>query len=700
MSERRTVKTVLQYEVDTASLKRATDSANQVEAALKGIDGDFSRLGSTVGSRVDQLRGQFKDSIRTVRDELQQVQSILGGGGTTRGQSPFARAGQFGRELRALPAVQLSGNLSTDAIGKIIGVAGTSLDKLGVSVAQFGVGAVAATVLTVGFVLAMERFNKAMKGATELLEGALGAQNNYYKALAENTTEQVRAQRDQLQQQTAIITAQRDETQRAIDETFRQLAEEFGDAGARALVAAGKTPITQLQTQLDGLNGQISVNTQSVSRYTEGLQRNAFVLNDIAAQFEADTNIVQKRSDMEAETLRFLENATRQSADERVRIAQTEINRLLDLNAQLAERGGETADKLIALNNARILENQFVVELTGLLRGVSDRRSDLINAFNIVEGFVGQGIQGFVGGIETVGQAFTDLQPQFEIYAKITKEQADSAAKLAEITRQQSDAEAKALVDRNSALEEAAIDRNTALQDQEREHKQALLEINRRANASIANAIGDRDALAAFMAQETRREELSQQKRDNKEALRRIEATFKEQQRVIDKRYAEQLAAARSAAQRATEIERARLQVQVDALNQQLANQRTAAGLEVQVKQETNNAILTGAINLRNDIIALWGGQTGTTDTGTGSTYTGPANSGLTPTEDMVYYRQAGAIAASRTQQRRTASDGVTVGVTMVGQTDAQIARTAGRATEEYINKLFQAAKQKQARAL
>lgn len=722
MSERRTVKTVLQYEVDKASVKAATDSANQVESALKGIDNDFSRLGSTVGSRVTQLRNQFKDSIGTVRDELAQVQSVLGNRANG-GQSPFARAGQFGRELRALPAVQLSGNLSTDAIGKIIGVAGTSLDKLGVSVAQFGVGTVAATALTIGFVLAMERFNKSMKDATELLGGALGAQNNYYKALAENTSEQVRAQRDQLQQTTTFITQQRDETQRAIDETFRQLSEEFGDAGARALVAAGKTPITQLQTQLDGLNEQISVNTQTVARYTEGLQRNAFITNDLAAQFEADTNIIQKRSDMEAETLRFLENATRQSADERVRIAQTEINRLLDLNADLAERGGETAEKLIELNNARILEQQFIVELTGLLRGFSDRRSDLVGAFNLVESFVGEGIRGFVGGVETVEQALTDLRPQFEIYAKITKEQAESAAKLAEIARQQADAEAKAAADRDSALEEAGIDRNNALQDQEREHKQALLEINRRANAAISNAIGDRDALAAFMAQENKRAEVAQQKRDNKEALRRIEATFKEQQRVIDKRYAEQLAAARSAAIRATEIERARLQVQVDALNKQLENQQRAATVELELRGQTNAAVLVGlgavrdqTISFMNQIAAaandayanaglssqtpLIPAQTQLTVEEAmallGITPTGTGGSGFLPTQDVAYFKQAGATAARKT--RTTTSDGLTINVRVdgLGLNDDQVIRKV----DERLHMTLREARQKKARAL
>ncbi len=119
------------------------------------------------------------------------------------------------------------------------------------------------------------------------------------------------------------------------------------------------------------------------------------------------------------------------------------------------------------------------------------------------------------------------------------------------------------------------------------------------------------------------------------------------------------------------------------------------------MKQETNNAILTGAINLRNDIIALWGGQTGsTTGTGTGSTYTGPANSGLTPTEDMVYYRQAGATAASRTQQRRTASDGMTISVSMVGRTDSQIVTAATQVFHKELSRTLAAAKQKQARAL
>lgn len=716
MSERRTVKTVLQYEVDQNSVRAATASAATVERAVKDIGGDFSRLGSVATSNVDKLRAQFtraRTSAEQLGDAIKDVNALQPG-------SPFASLGRIGREVRALPAVPITGSLSTDAVGKVVGVLGTSLDKFGVSVAGFATVAGAAAIAGGLLVVAIENISKASAEGKRTLNDALQAQDNYYKALRDFTTQQVQAQRDTLQAANEDLIRQRDENVNALQNALPQNGGFIQNLANTVGAITDNTPYDQLLKKVAELNAQISVNEQSITRYNQGLEQNAFLTNDLSAQFEADTNIIQKRSDLEAETLRFLATATRRSTDERIAAAQNEVNRLLDLNAELAARGGETAEKLIALNNARILENQFVVELTGLLRGFSDRRSDLQNAFNLVNGFVGDGIRGFNDGLETVQDHFEDLQPAFETIAKITKEQAESAAKLAEIEQRRLDAEQKALADANSAREDAQYELDRALEDQEREHKQALLEINRRANATIANAIGDRDALAAFLAQEQKREDIRTEKRNNKEALRRLERHFQDQQRTIDRRYAEQLAAAKTAAQRATEIERARLQVQVDALNQQLENQRTAAGLEVQIKQETNNAIIAGAIATRDYIVSLFGAATGTSTSsadayaayqaaqeaaraqlGTGRAYGGNVNTGQgvwvgEKGPEFVVFRQPGTVMTNRASMRAAGGMTFNIQVSGLGLTDAQVVRKV----DERLNQSIKAARQKQARAL
>lgn len=722
MSERRTVKTVLQYEVDQQSLRAATASADTVERALKGIDTDFSRLGSTVGSRVRTLQDRFRESIGTVREELALVQGVLGGAsGGARGESVFARAGRFGREVRNLPAVQISGNLSTDAIGKLIGVTGTGLDKLGVSLKEFGgiVGLV--TVGALAFTEVIDNLNTSFANGRKSLSAALEAQNNYYRALEEFTTSQVQAEVARLNAERERLIAQRDETNRAIQSTVEQVAQGFNPLGTLALIA-GKTPIEDLRVQFDDLNKQIAVIDQTTARYTQGIEANTFAMNDaIAAQIAYENTIaqrIQQRSDVEAETQRFLETATRRSTDQRIETAQNEINRLLDLNAELSASGGETAEKLIELNNARILEQQFIVELTTLLRGVSDRRSDLTNAFNIVEGFFGDGIDVLTTGVDEVRQSFVNLQPAFETVTRITREQTESAAKLAQIAQQQIDAETKARNDRDRAREDAQYQLDRDLEDQAREHAQTIIDINRRANATIANSIGDRDALAAFLAENQRREDVRTERRNNREAIRRLEAHFRDQQRIIDRRYDEQLAAARSAAERATEIERARLQVQVDALNQQLVNQQTAANLQLQLHQETNTAILTGLVGLRDAATILfsqWEDNAAAAEaaynrylevidqqrtiTGGGRAYGGAVNTGQRVLvgehgPEIAYFRSPAMVMSNRASRSAGMGD-MPITLNMVGQSDSQIARTAGREVEKYINRVMKAAKQR-----
>lgn len=738
MSERRTVKTVLQYEVDKNSTRQVVDSANTVEQAVDGINDEFTRLGPVARAAATSVRlgfsnmkkdaQQLETQLERVEDQFENVgqaarrASSSGPGGF---RTSTESAGDLGSLLSAAAGLDsLGGGAASQVLGEF-GQFGDVIEALGrlpsafddvsaalgvgkaglvggLGVTALAVGAVALAFSQVSAVLA-ESEKRAEEYRAKIAEiGDVFAQGQGSAGI-QGLIAGAQSERDSLQ-------FQRDFAQGIIDQVRAEVPDSAGgftndvltnarrNDAVQRLTGGQVTTLSSFEEAVTGLNTQLDAADAKLFLFNEQLSNTDILAQDAALAETARINAyAQSRaqfSQIEADTQRFLETATIESTDARIKAANDEITRLTAVNEQLEAIGGETAAALIENNNARIDEQYAIRRTTQALRESSDTRNRLGAAFNLVEGFVGDGIRSFVDGAETVEAALTSVQPAFETVAAITRAQAESAAKLAEIARQQADAEAKAAADRDSALEEAAIDRNNALQDQEREHKQALLEINRRSNAAISNAIGDRDALAAFMAQENKRAEVAQQKRDNKEALRRIEATFKEQQRVIDKRYAEQLAAARSAAIRATEIERARLQVQVDALNQQLANQRTAAGLEIQVRDETNNAILAGAINLRNNIIELFGTQTqgGTT---TGSTYTGPTNNGFTPTEDVAYFKQAGATAARKT--RTTTSDSaISITIGGLGMTDAQVVREV----DKRLSATLKAARQKQARAL
>lgn len=145
----------------------------------------------------------------------------------------------------------------------------------------------------------------------------------------------------------------------------------------------------------------------------------------------------------------------------------------------------------------------------------------------------------------------------------VTKITADRDKKIADIRADLAEKEVEAERTRSEAFNEARAKAQDEREDQEAQHQENLRRIISRANATIANAVGNRDALAAFMAQKQRDEELEEEQKANAKRIKEIQKREGEALKVIEKRYSDQLRAAQTAAQRAISLEIQKAQAEI-----------------------------------------------------------------------------------------------------------------------------------------
>lgn len=327
------------------------------------LRGEIEDLSASI-EKIPAVRQGTGDKSDSLRESGQSLSAIAGLAGNLGGQN-VGNAAQIGAGvLQAVDSLKgLSDTLTRlpGIIGNVASSGASLLAPLGGMAAEMGaVLAVVAPVAIVlaAFALGMAALDASLKGAKQSLDAALQAEDNYYKAVAEMTTEQVETQKATLEKALPALQAQAGELQGGIDAVWKQAVAQFGDAGARALQAAGKLPIGDLQTKLDDVNKQIQANIDTTTRYSQGLSINAFAANDAAAA-EADlaakrqqaiatveslegqrTSIIQNNADQVAqiEENRGI-NATREEQDfnrnrTRARLAQDAVEAQIETQGQ------------------------------------------------------------------------------------------------------------------------------------------------------------------------------------------------------------------------------------------------------------------------------------------------------------------------------------------------------------------------------
>jgi hypothetical protein len=637
----------------------------------------------------------------------------------------FQKIGRFGVDLRALPSVQLGGGVSSDVIGKVLGSVGSGLSEVTVTASALA-GPLAAVAVAFGALLVVFiEFSRQQEVAAKNIRAIIAGQQEYYDLLLNGTRAEVEAARDAAAEKLAIDRAALAENRRSIQSFSNQyqtdIAETtefvFGKTLSDAIrFAAEKTnPAVQaLVTEFERLQGEVSKSEIEVGRLNGLLQENATAANDAAESQLAYQNILigaaVRRSQIEADTLKFLETATRESADARIQAAEDELDRLFALNERLAEIGGPAAEALIKENQARIDEQVVIRETTrALLEGSVGAREAAGKAiFGIFEDISG-GLGDAVNTLQGLGIAANASEEVFALQAKIAEAATKTGAAIDAIIAKLSEAEAKALADRDQGLADAQEKYNDAREKQETAHRDRLLAINQRANTTMANAVGNRDALAFFLAQQQKKAELKEENTANKRRLSEIDKALRQQTEQVIRRYNEQVEVARKAANAAIAIENEKLRVLQTQLNAEITalNAANAQMLALQTSY-WNASIATdvaGANSALSVISQFWNGVLGVVSTQHSSTpiipTVVPYDGSSTPSTDysssdltLLSSPRRTSTSGGTSGSSRTASDGVVVNINGLGMTDTQVSMKVQRE----LNRTLKAARQQQLR--
>lgn len=152
----------------------------------------------------------------------------------------------------------------------------------------------------------------------------------------------------------------------------------------------------------------------------------------------------------------------------------------------------------------------------------------------------------------------------------------ESAEKIGQIEDQRREKEIEAGEKRDEAYISAREKRDEAEVKLAEDLAKRRKDIERRANATIANAIANRDVLAFMLAKKQRDEDLESLKEDGESRQKEIEAQFLKERRVADDNYRKALAQARKAADDSIRQEQDRLRREI---------QERAAAYQAQINQ-------------------------------------------------------------------------------------------------------------------
>lgn len=601
----RSADVILRYKVDQASQRAAERSVDSIE------------------NNVDDLRARMDRLQSGFRNVYTREQALIQSGASSSVAAPAGRRANAGQLV----------NIGTRALSEAgLGEAGQAInivDDLARSLGQFGIAGAASVGILAGFTLGLAALDKQLESSKIALNAAIGAQEAYYKAVQTSTSDQVRAQIEQLRQGRAVLQTQIDETRQTLEAAFQQTAGAISDPLARILDATGRTPFQALNEQLQDLQKQATQSDLEIARLTQGLSSNAFAANDARAAIDQLTKSLQSNVEQAAQDaadrVRFQDRAatsTRDQLREMIRERNVELEALQAARAEIEQRGS-------ALENSEELLQQNTLAIALVRQNLADLNAELANTgrardtWDAVKNF-------FKGAVDTVtdigarvdragdinrriaeirGKGFEDLaKVELDLQRRILEITQDTAERRTDILRDAQDAERESL--RDYTRERARIERD--------------------ANRQLLSAVGRRDVLAFVEAQRSRDDALSDlQENLNEERQRRQQAAERQlsdlarnEQRTIDR--------LRVSAQQQAGIINQRVQQEVRAQQVLLAQTLGFTQSRVSVEVQGYQTIVSVATSAISQIARAWAslGGAARTTSGTGGTGTGTGTGG------------------------------------------------------------------------
>lgn len=516
----------------TAELDKTRRAVVSVEDVAGGLNRQFAETARARG--IDRMTQdaieagrKTKDwamSLRVVSEELSKIgasdseikqvaQSIADAQTGGRGSRRVGGIGSIGREIRALPAIGLGGNLSTDAIGKILYSADAGLTALGATATQVGAASLIAAPAVIGVALAIGEYNKQIDVQKRGLEAALTAQDRYIQSLQQLTTEEARAELARERRNNNFLVSEANNVSATLASTWDSLVAQYGDAGARALTAIG-SPFAALQERLDGLNGQIDESDGYILRLRAGIEGGGFAANEAA---EAESRLAAERQRLANTTINAVVAADRLTKEEREkRIGQ--IEREIELLEMFGGTSEATQEQIAELN----------AEADGLrmvFNSLGDVRAAQAAAGKLLEDSADQQLDAAEKYVEANEAVFKAQQ-------EISEYSAESAQKRLELETAEAEKRQELIAEND--------ERETEIVEDGAEKRAKIL---KDFNNAYEDAVGERDALAGRQLQKKAQEDLEEQDKAQKKQVEQLERAeskkLQSYQKQFDKQYAQ-----------------------------------------------------------------------------------------------------------------------------------------------------------------
>lgn len=364
---------ILELIVDKASLANAKTELNSVRAQMASFATDAKKadlatvatgksirdaFSSQTSARIASFQGKMADAVTSTKGltaaltETQQATGFLG-----KLQSVQSKAAFFGRELKALPAVQLSGNLSSDAVGKLTQVFGR------LPPAALGAGAALAVVA-----VALKAATDASAAQAEAQKRSNEIQAQVTRDIITNTKEGLRAQLEaakiETQVQTSLlnqrvaILAEMEEREKAATAIFgREVA-----VGIQALGIYGGD-IKQQREDIIATGKALLDASETQRAYEDALNSNATATNDAA---EAEKRLtaardaaLERQISNETEAAGLRRSGSSKQVDDRIKALLDENDAIVRVIAS-----GEASEaELLKLSERLEVNNEKLAEL-------------------------------------------------------------------------------------------------------------------------------------------------------------------------------------------------------------------------------------------------------------------------------------------------------------------------------------------------
>lgn len=617
MADKQVSKTVVQYEVDSASINRVVKSADKVEAAITDsleVIGDYSPVTRAAMSSVETGFEGLRRSIQADQAELNDLRldllaldDLVVTPEVRVTQSGGAAAGTNGLDVldrASASASQILGGLGQSELANSAGLFGDAVSSIvafgpaaGVAVAAGG----ALTLVISEINAEQERQREAVRATVEELKKEVDTRNELVAAIAAGDPAGINAQIAALEGQARAVEQEVItpllEQQQSIYDAVRDSAALLLPAGVDATTAQAQSTIDNITQQLLNANSEyLELQTQIQTAQTDSLQPLLDQIEDLREQgirgAEAIAALNQPIAD--AQKLRELaQSGTPESFSQELQTLQDDLvlygQALADADAAIfTERmaGNNVVADAIELERQRYLSIIDSIEAQIDLLETSGRaiiaEKELAEARKAASELYGDLIDESFDALQREGEIRAKATDALEAYAKATAahEQAIADIRAQADTKRQDD-ETKAQEDREKA---------------ERDHAKRIADIQRKTNATLANAIMARDALAYILAQAAAKEQIDSENDAYKERQKDIDDALKKQLASQDKALKEAIAKeeARWRDEKQTR-DRAIAQIQNDLTNAQAAT----ASMQRQAAQQAFMIELDKEANLR-----------------------------------------------------------------------------------------------------